>query len=943
MGYFVTDPESASQLKHRLPLRVAPPAHRSRRSLPAVSSVQQDWLLPLALCCLGWLIYLSLAPWQYHGNQPWPPFQSLFAAAAPAAAFFTNLLLLTPVACFGQGALQRHLNHVPPVLSVLLLWAGLSLISLALAYAQLLFPPKVAPPSNLLAQQVGIVLGILLWWSAGRPLAAVLGTTDHRSHQRPFWHYAVLLGTLPVLLFPIDPTEPLRNLAAHWPPASLGVYLQDLQRHLSNLFKISMLWVPVGLVYTLGGYRQTLQVWMLAVVLAFVLLGLPLFNGLKAGDVLEVICALIGTEVGSEIGARTRWSSGFAAKMAARAAVPLPRPAVAFPVWAPTLLPRTLALGLLLGVVLSLLDFPRLASWLGAGLAAYALVLGWFPYAWLLAVPAVLPVLDFAPWTGRFFFDEFDRVMLVTLALALWHGRCPQPGPVLERPLPLLLTLFISSYLISLLLGLLPWQDLDANAFSNYWSHYNSLRVGKGMLWSLLVFALLRWGQLPEPGTAQRLFAIGIGSGLLGVILPDLWERWQFGNLLDFSRHYHPVAGFSSMGSDSSEVYLISAIPLLWLWLNSNPLLLLAGAIALLLALYFAVTMVAPSGLVALLMALGVLALGSWRCFKLTRRRLNLVELGILLLLVAGIGSSVMLQGSDLQATKDWRTYLNHWNQAVAMMDRNWTTPLFGMGLGRFPETYLYRNLEGVTPTTYRFEQDEEGNTFLRLGSGEPLYLAQRVPVTPQHRYTLYLDLRGSRKATRLDAALCEVQQLDASQCRWAGIEVPAGDTGWRSHELAFDSNTMEAGNRLIWRPVELLLYNPVRGTVVEIDNLRLVDEQGQDLLANGNFSKGADYWFGKTANSLPWRIGNLWVQLLFEQGWLGLLTFLLLLGVLLSRLAAALWRGDAFATALLASATAFLTRGLFDSEFDAPRLTVLLFSILWVGILTTAPQSYPK
>ncbi len=927
MDHSATDPIITKQSRH------SPPTRPNYRSLEASSS-QQDWLLPLAVCCLGWLIYLSLAPWQYDGKQPWPPFLSLFTVQAPSAAFLTNLLLLLPVACFGQGALDRRFPQIPPWLSALPLWASLTLASLALAYAQLLFPPKVAPPVNLPAQQAGIVLGILLWWLAGSRLAAVLGTTDRRSYQRPLWHYVALVGVLPFLLFPIDPAEPLNNLASLWPPTSLGVYLQNLQRYLADLFKVSMLWAPVGLVYTLGGYRQTLQVWMLAVALAFGLLGLPLLSSLKAGDVLEIIYALVGTGVGGAIGAWTRWSTGFSAKMAARVAAP-PRPAIDFRVLAPTLLRRTLALGLLLGVGLSLLDFPRLAPWLGAGLAAYALLLWRFPYAWLLLVPAVLPVLDFAPWTGRFFFDEFDRVMLVTLALALWHGRHPQSGPILGRPLPLLLTLFIGSYLIGLLFGLLPWQELDTNAFSNYWSHYNSLRVGKGMLWSLLVLALLRWGRLPETGTAQRLFAIGVGIGLLGVILPELWERWQFGNLLDFSRPYRPVADASSLGGDAGEVYPISAIPLLWLWLNDNrnPLLLLTGMVLWLAALYVTLTMISPVGLLALLAALGVLALGCWRRFKLTRR-LGLAEIGALLLLGAGIGGSFMLQGGDLQATQDWRTYLKHWSHTVAMMDRNWTTRLFGMGLGRLPETYLYRNLEGVTPTTYRFEQDEElGNPFLRLGSGETLYLAQRVPVTPPQRYTLYLDLRGGRKATRLDVSLCEVQRLDASHCRWVEIEVPAGDTDWRPHELAFDSNAMGTGNEPIRHPVELLLYNPVQGTVVEVANLRLVDEQSQELLANGDFSRGGDYWFGKSYNALPWQSKNLWVQILFEQGWLGVSAFMLLLGVLLSRLAAALWRGDAFATALLAAAIAFLTLGLFNSTFDAPRLTVLFFSLLFIGV----------
>jgi hypothetical protein len=946
----------------------------TRPSYPSLkaSSGQQDWLLPLAVCSLGWLIYLSLAPWRYGlsgGEQHGSPFQSLFAAAANSATFLTNLLLLVPAACFGQGALQRLLPSVPPWLHALLLWAGLTLTSVAIAYAQRLLPPQVAPPVNLLAQQAGIALGILLWWSAGRPLAAVL----HQSRWRPFWHYAALLGVLPILLFPLNPADPLTELAIHWPPSSLEVYLQDLQRHLSYLFKVSMLWVPVGLVYTLGGYRQALQVWMLAVVLTFGLLGLPLFSGLKVEDVLEVACALLGTEAGAWIGTRTHWRAAFTARAAARAAVPQPQPAAAFqgtilqdliqvPPAQPspasvaaasypqalTILRRVLALGLLLGVALSLWDFPRLGFGLSLGLAGYVLLLWRFPYAWLLIMPAVLPVLDFAPWTGRFFFDEFDRVMLVTLAMAFWHGSRRQSGPVLGQALALTLTLFAGACLISLLLGLLPWQALDANAFSNAWSHYNSLRVGKGFLWSLLVLTLLRWGRLPEPGTAQRLFTTGLGIGVLGVVLVGLQERWQFAHGFDFSTPDRNIASMHTGGY--SEACLVSAIPFLWLWLNRhrNPWLLAAGAVLLLLAIYVTLTTVSPGSVPALIVALGVLVTGNLRRFLLAgKRRLDLAALSGLLVLGVGTLITIILQGTFFQGwlapvDKEWQTHFNHWSNAVAMMDQGWTTRLFGMGLGRFPEIYLYRNLEGIVPTTYRFEQ-EDHNTFLRLGSGEPLYLVQRVPVTPQHRYTLYIDLRSRQKNARLETTVCEKQLLDSPQCHWVGVDFPAGDNRWHPREVAFNSEAMGTGNILTRRPVEIALYNPVQGTIIDVDNVRLVDDQGHELLANGNFSQGGDYWFSKTQNLLPWRLDNLWVQVLFEQGWLGLLTFMLLLGILLNRLVSALWRGDTWATALLASATAFLTLGLFDSEFDAPRLTVLFFSVLFVGVLTTAPPSYPK
>ncbi|HET9977338.1 MAG TPA: hypothetical protein VFQ20_07890, partial [Burkholderiaceae bacterium] len=54
--------------------------------------------------------------------------------------------------------------------------------------------------------------------------------------------------------------------------------------------------------------------------------------------------------------------------------------------------------------------------------AALAAVVAWlliglrWPRAWLVVVPAALPVASFAPWTGWVGVDEFDVLLLATLA-----------------------------------------------------------------------------------------------------------------------------------------------------------------------------------------------------------------------------------------------------------------------------------------------------------------------------------------------------------------------------------------------------------------------------------------------------------------------------------------------------------------------------------------------
>ena len=74
---------------------------------------------------------------------------------------------------------------------------------------------------------------------------------------------------------------------------------------------------------------------------------------------------------------------------------------------------------LLLAVVWFVADFPVARLLLAAGFCVYALLLWKVPDSWMLVLPAALPVLDFAPWSGRFFFTAFDALVLLSAAVCL--------------------------------------------------------------------------------------------------------------------------------------------------------------------------------------------------------------------------------------------------------------------------------------------------------------------------------------------------------------------------------------------------------------------------------------------------------------------------------------------------------------------------------------------
>lgn len=774
----------------------------------------------------------------------------------------------------------------------------------------------------------------------------------------PFW-YALLLAALAGVLVPLDARAPLFapalvefNLAGYGRAVAQQVYLG---------IKAAMLWVPLGFLASLAGWDCALRRWAPA---AMVLLavGLPALPEVRIGDALELLFALPGLALGLWLGQATRDGGGLRSTVSARAEVasaqaghstvpehaaapvveecvpsPQAREDVAGAAAVAHAGPLRLLAGfaVLLAVAAGLWDFPRWPVLLGVGLTLYAVLLWFRPLAWLVAVPAALPLLDLAPWSGRYFLDEFDLLMAVTLAVLLLRrpAAAPRPPPLSRLAL---MGLFGFSVLAALAVGLLPLAPVDANAYSSYWSSYNALRVAKGFAWGALLYLWIRRAGVDRQALG-RLLALGMGLGLLGVGLVGAWEHHLF---VDFARRlesYRIVSTFSSMhtGGGHIEAYLVAALPFLWLAtqrardaLFTLPLMLLTA--------YVMVYTVSRGGVLAAAVVVVILAVASlraWRSGRPGSRGSLLAPLSALVLVglvvAAGVGGG-HFQQRFADTARDWGIRMDHWGSALALADEGWRAGLFGSGLGSFPRKYLERGPRDAQPATYGFAREGD-NTYLRLGSGATMYHAQRIDFAAGRAYRLELDVRSREGQARLDTPVCEKQMLNSRQCEWMAFDVP-GDGQW--HRLSRQFASAEVGKAAWWArpPVELFLYKPGSGGVVEVDNLRLVDADGQDLLCNGDFRSGGDCWFFKTHSHLPWHIKNVWVHVLFEMGWLGLIGFVGLSLLAFRRLARAAWGGHRLAWTWLASLAGLLTVGLFDSLLDAPRLATLLVALLLLG-----------
>ena len=612
------------------------------------------------------------------------------------------------------------------------------------------------------------------------------------------------------------------------------------------------------------------------------------------------------------------------------------RPADRAPVWC-----WSAAAVLLLGVLWFIADFPVAKLPLAAGFCVYALVLWRFPDAWMLALPAALPVLDLAPWSGRFFFSSFDALVLLSVAVCLVRMPPARQEVRLPRAAILAILAMTLSYAVSMGIRLFPLQPVDANAFSNYYSSYNALRVGKGFAFALLVLPFLLQA-FQRRARAVSLISTGMLVGLLVNGLALIWERYPQVGLFNFQSGYRATGLFSSMhiGGAYLDAYLMATFPFIFILLYCRPRILSWPLIpfAFCLTVYGVIATVSRAPLVGLAVSGGVLAAGlfvstSGKGRYWMRGGVLLVGFGILAL---GVAAPFLPEHSAIRqrfatTVQDGVVRLDHWRASLEARPASVAPHLFGMGVGSFPEAYFWA-FPNDRPADYQIET-ESGNRYLRLGVGRPLYMDQIVRLKPRTDYVLKARARPRGDGAQLALPVCEKWLITSWRCQWQRVDLSGKD--WTSVEWSFNSGEMGEKDgplgRLLQRPVKLTLFNSGAASV-DVDDVKLTSSQGKDLLQNGDFSHGLDHWFFAVDDHLPWHAKNVFVHLLFEQGWLGVFAFVAMTAVAVSCSLKAIAGGDRFSAMILAALSGLLIIGSIDSLLDDPRTAFLFYLLTFVA-----------
>ena len=609
------------------------------------------------------------------------------------------------------------------------------------------------------------------------------------------------------------------------------------------------------------------------------------------------------------------------------------------------------------------------------------------PLLWLAVLPACLPLAGFSPWTGWIGVEEFDLFCLGAAAgslsrlvlLRMWPARwlpaagtgadrlggdrpasaaprvatdparrlpCSRDSDRRQRLALIGLALLTASCLVAAWRGLLAAGGPPLGWFDGYEDPLNSLRVAKSFLLSVLLLPSLRCLLHGEPRRSAHCLAGGMVAGLAVAVLAALAERLAHPGLLDFTTAYRTTAMFWEMhvGGAALDAFLALTLPFAVRpvlrapapgnWLGAA-LLAVCACYACLTTFSRALYLGTAVAVVVLVCRLRRQAAQHCRPQPLWRIRANRMLAAILIgevLLVAGHGE---FMGSRLAGgERDLVGRLTHWHESLGLLQGG-TDILFGRGLGRFPADYSAHVVGRQMPGRLRLIEDAEGR---HLGLSGPRSrapqrgrweLLQRVPAPLAATHTLSLAARSARPAM-LVASVCQRHLLYPVACVESAVFIPGGGEHWRHFELSLHASAGVPASRLLPVPGFFSLRLLGQAEFVEIDELSLIDGSGRELLVNGDFSQGMARWFFAPRHYfLPWHVDSLYLEMLLDQGVLGLCLLLALLALAIVNLLQSPRHEHELAPYLLAALLACMTAGLFVSVLDMPRVAFLFYLLL--------------
>lgn len=304
-------------------------------------------------------------------------------------------------------------------------------------------------------------------------------------------------------------------------------------------------------------------------------------------------------------------------------------------------------------------------------------------------------------------------------------------------------------------------------------------------------------------------------------------------------------------------------------------------------------------------------------------------------IVVTAVGGSRM-QKRFQQITGDLNQRFEHWQIVLDSSDDSFATKLIGNGIGTFPYNYL-KNDPDLVKRVGSFAVDNNVSPHLVLGPGNDLAFGQRVKVVPGVVYKLK-GLYKTPETVRIRFELCErnniVFEKWGIKCKKANERLVQADD-WQTFEYQLDAKNLGEGSVLErHQPTFLIRYKEGNENIL-FKELQLVDEYGFNILKNGDFSLGMDYWFFyHDFEHLPWHIKNIYLSTYYQFGIFGCLAALAMCWIIAKNVYSSTDTLRPLYLGVGGVIAAYLAFGFFGDPLDSPR-TNMLFYFLFFTVLT--------
>ena len=326
----------------------------------------------------------------------------------------------------------------------------------------------------------------------------------------------------------------------------------------------------------------------------------------------------------------------------------------------------------------------------------------------------------------------------------------------------------------------------------------------------------------------------------------------------------------------------------------------------------------------------------SWRV------RLGAICLSLLMAAVlAAMGGSAPWAARLNHMGADVEGRVNHWTRTLAAIDseRGW---VFGSGAGRFVSVYSAHAAREDQIGHFRVF-NREGMTFLNMNAG-------RHPMTPSHMLRVSQRVDGPASGLVLNVKIrnddpielltevCVKHLLYNAGCVTRTTSLAASPDAFKPQRIELGGDGALGSHGLVF---SLALAG--QGNHAQFADLSLKGSDGREQLRNGNFAQQSTYWLHSSDKfQLPWQAKNIGLHILFEQGVVGLVLAVSLVGLALGRLLIGTAREHPLAPAFAASLVGFLLLGMWDSLIDAPRISFLALTllVLSLGLRATPPPA---